>query len=406
MPRVWKRSPDKNKPGSRWYLTWNDWVFTAGQWREKQVTKLAFTDKNESYKLGVNLEERALKKKLGLIDPAQEQMAAEAQRPIAEHLDAFIEHVQARGRDARYVRQLRPRLERLFEHAGVARLCDITADALDRYVLLLRRGARSGYTVNEIIGTARMFTKWGVMTRRLQSDPLACVRKLEAKKLVKKRLRRALTPSEIGMLIDAARSRPERELRLVRVGPRKGELTNKVSDSALIAARRTGEERVLVYLLALWTGLRRSELAQLEWRDVEIDSLPPRLRLRSETTKAKRGDTIALHPEIADALRTFRPDDPEPGDRVVSAVPTMKTLKADLKFAGIEFITTAGRADLHGMRKSLATMLATSGVGQRIAQHHLRHTDPRLTSNVYTDESLLPTSATISALPWVGTKAG
>ncbi|MBC7773383.1 MAG: tyrosine-type recombinase/integrase [Pyrinomonadaceae bacterium] len=184
-------------------------------------------------------------------------------------------------------------------------------------------------------------------------------------------------------------------------------MSDKVKERWMAVARRTGQERVVAYLLALWTGLRRSELGQLEWGDVELDTLPPRLRLRSLTTKSKRGDTIALHPEIADALRAFRPDDFDADDLVVSAVPNMKVLKADLKFAGIEFETPAGRADLHAMRKSLPTTLATSGVGQRIAQHHLRHTDPRLTACTYTDESLLPTAATISALPWVGNqKAG
>ncbi|MBC7773780.1 MAG: hypothetical protein H7210_14905, partial [Pyrinomonadaceae bacterium] len=106
MPRVWKRSTDKQKAGSRWYLTWGDWLCTGGQWREKHKTQLAFTDKAESYKLGIELEERALKKRLGLIDEAHEQMAAELQRPIADHLGAFIEHIEARGRDDRYVRQL------------------------------------------------------------------------------------------------------------------------------------------------------------------------------------------------------------------------------------------------------------------------------------------------------------
>ncbi|MGE3108978.1 MAG: hypothetical protein AB7G11_16670 [Phycisphaerales bacterium] len=134
-------------------------------------------------------------------------MAAQLQRPIAEHLDGFIEHITARGRDDRYVRQLRPRLERFFDHAGIGRLVDVTADSLDKYVLHLRRDERSGYTVNEVIGTAKAFTKWAVSTRRLAIDPLACVRKLEAKKLTKTRARRALTAKEIAALLHAARQR-------------------------------------------------------------------------------------------------------------------------------------------------------------------------------------------------------
>lgn len=84
----------------------------------------------------------------------------------------------------------------------------------------------------------------------------------------------------------------------------------------------------------------------------------------------------------------------------------MKMLKADLKAARVEFNTEAGLADLHAMRKALGTMLATHGVGQRIAQSHLRHTDPRLTANIYTDESILPVAASLATLPRLETKAG
>jgi integrase len=55
------------------------------------------------------------------------------------------------------------------------------------------------------------------------------------------------------------------------------------------------------------------------------------------------------------------------------------------------------------MRKSLATFLAASGVPQRIAQAHMRHTDPRLTAVTYTDETLLPVAATIGNLPHLPT---
>ena len=90
---------------------------------------------------------------------------------------------------------------------------------------------------------------------------------------------------------------------------------------------------------------------------------------------------------------------------MLSAVPSMAVLKAYLKLAGVPFETSTGRADLHAMRKSLATMLAARGVPQRTAQAHLRHTDPRLTAGVYTDENLLPTAAAISSLPSLPTTA-
>jgi hypothetical protein len=36
-----------------------------------------------------------------------------------------------------------------------------------------------------------------------------------------------------------------------------------------------------------------------------------------------------------------------------------------------------------------------------LAQAHLRHTDPRLTANTYTDERVLPVAAAIANLPWL-----
>ncbi len=41
---------------------------------------------------------------------------------------------------------------------------------------------------------------------------------------------------------------------------------------------------------------------------------------------------------------------------------------------------------------------------QRLAQAHLRHTDPRLTANTYTDQQLLPIAETITSLPWLPTE--
>jgi integrase len=94
-----------------------------------------------------------------------------------------------------------------------------------------------------------------------------------------------------------------------------------------------------------------------------------------------------------------RPEDARATDRVLRTVPSMRAMTADLKFAGIERITTTGRLDLHGMRMTLTTYLAVNGVSQRIAQSHLRHKNPMLTATTYTDPTLLPVAGTIGAPP-------
>ena len=51
-------------------------------------------------------------------------------------------------------------------------------------------------------------------------------------------------------------------------------------------------------------------------------------------------------------------------------------------------------------------MLAQHGVSQRMAQELMRHSDPRLTADIYTDVTMLPTFNAVHALPWLGVEGG
>ena len=57
--------------------------------------------------------------------------------------------------------------------------------------------------------------------------------------------------------------------------------------------------------------------------------------------------------------------------------------------------------DFHSLRVSLSTLLAAHKVSQRAAQALMRHTDPRLTASVYTDEKLLPLAAELQNVPGI-----
>ncbi len=399
MASIWKRSKDKRRKDRPYRISFNS---ESG----KRRTVLGCTDLAKTREIANELESQVRLRARGIIDPAKERCAEQGRRPIGELIDEFENHVKAEGGKApRYVQQVRRRLESFVSFRNIETLAELNADGVTAFVQHLRERNLGDVTVNEYVGTLKQFSKWAVRTSRLPSDPLAAIKKQSAKTIEKKRPRRALSTDEIGAFLQAAAARPLIELLTIRTGKRKGQPVAKVRPEVRARAEALGAMRVVAYLLALWTGLRRSELRALEWRDVQLDTLPARITLRAATTKAKRSDSVVLHPQIAERLREFRPTDPKPLQRILSAVPGMKVLKADLKYAGIPFETLAGRVDLHAMRKSLATMLAVHGVAQRTAQAHLRHTDPRLTAGVYTDESLLPTAATISALPPLPTTA-
>lgn len=90
-------------------------------------------------------------------------------------------------------------------------------------------------------------------------------------------------------------------------------------------------------------------------------------------------------------------------DRVFASIPRCQTLRADLGLP--EAAPASGPCvDFHSLRVSCATMLAASGVPLTTAQRFLRHSDPRLTANVYTKvgaEDLRAASAAVWGPLWV-----
>jgi hypothetical protein len=192
---------------------------------------------------------------------------------------------------------------------------------------------------------------------------------------------------EVARWLDAAAARPVAELLMIRRGPKKGALEAKVRPAVLERARQVGLDRQIAYLVTIWTGLRRSELEQLEWRDVALGGPVPHLSLRAEATKSDRSDPIPVHWQLAEELAAYRPVGARPRDRVLPVVPDMKVMKLDLAFAGINYGNREiGFADLHSMRMTLNTMLAAQGVNSRSRQAQLRHNDPRLTEITYFDQ--------------------
>jgi hypothetical protein len=166
--------------------------------------------------------------------------------------------------------------------------------------------------------------------------------------------------------------------------------------------------RKVAYLTAVYTGLRRSEMAALERDDLHLEGEKPFINVRASTTKNHQQAVIALHPDLVAELRLHVTTLPANTSRIFSGVmPTMKRFKADLIAAGIEFINAKGyRADFHSLRHTLATNLARAGTAPRVAMEIMRHSDMRLTSKTYTDAGLLPVADAVLKLPsLIGKKA-
>ena len=218
--------------------------------------------------------------------------------------------------------------------------------------------------------------------------PLSSLEKADEATADRARPRRARSADEVDRLLEAARERPAAEALTIRTGRDRGQLGAKVRPAVLERERRKGVARRMAYLVAIWTGLRRSELGQPQWRDVRLDAAAPHLQLRAETTRSRRADVLPLHAQLVEELATFRPADPDPTASVLSDVPDMTVLKRDLARAGIDRGSReTGLADLHAMRMTLNNPLAADGVAPRSRQAQLRHADPKRTGVTHFDRS-------------------
>jgi hypothetical protein len=91
-----------------------------------------------------------------------------------------------------------------------------------------------------------------------------------------------------------------------------------------------------------------------------------------------------------------------PASEKLLHVPTglVRILNRDLAVANIQKRDDRNRVlDVHALRHTFGSLLSKAGVPLRTAQAAMRHSDPSLTANVYTDPRLLDVSGAVETLP-------
>ncbi len=182
---------------------------------------------------------------------------------------------------------------------------------------------------------------------------------------------------------------------------------------------RLGQERELIYKLAVTTGLRKGELASLTVGQLDLDDHCPHVRLNAADEKNRQGNSIPLRSDVAAELRAWVASLGagiqrntlsifNPGKYHTSAASKLfnvpkafcKILNRDLKAAGIPKHDDRGRTvDVHALQHTFGTILSMAGVSPRVAQAAIRHSSIDLTMNVYTDPRLLDVQGAVESLP-------
>jgi len=319
-----------------------------------------FSDYDATVQAAAKREREAAGQKAGLILVTAAHLGA----PIDSHREDYVKDLRRVGRAEDYCKNTDTRLKRIFDGCEWTTLTSIRPDTLTNYLARLKDGGAADKTVNDYLAIARCFCNWAVKQARLGASPLKGVERIAlADKTYE---RRALTLAEVQALLATA-----------------------------------PPYRRLVYLTALRTGLRYSELKSLQWQDVHLDDgQGAHIRLRAKATKAKRADVLPLRADLADELRAARPADADPSAAVFPRVPYITTFHADREAAKIPHLDAQGRAvDFHSLRVTFCTMLQMARTPMRTAMMLLRHTDPRLTMNTYIDTTLLDGAGAVESLP-------
>ncbi len=333
----------------------------------KGTPKQAFLAKEQRQELEDNI-------RAGRVDPRQRMMERHAARPIVELLAEYGEHLQAKGDGDGHVRNTKKFINEGVVVCHSKRILELDPHRVNRWLSELPLSARSkNYRRAALLG----FCRWAADYSRVPRNPLpsGLIPKFD-EDADRRRLSRAMDRDESEALFRTMLD-PE-----------------KMSSHCHGGAGHMGKarERRTFYLLAVNTGLRWGEVARLRWGDMDLDGAVVVVPA-GQTKNGKQADLPLIEP-VVDALRAIRPGAAQDVDKVFPGEPTLKTWKRDLWRAGIigpgpkfeGYVDGRGRRlDRKCLRMSFCTWLKDAGVDLRDAQRLMRHSDPKLTANIYTD---------------------
>ncbi len=396
------------------------------------------------------LVKRAEHLKSGILTTAEARTADHQRTPLSGHIAAYAEHLKAKGVTPGRMKQTETRLTRVADGCGWRLRADLSGTGLESW-LVGKRDAGEMHAANWNAHRAAWvaFANWckRKTVGRLASNPFADV-PLANEKADPRRKRRAMTEAQLVQLLKVARLRPLAECgreTVKRIHADKPDdlksratwtktpLTFATLDAAaergrdalakrpdyIVELERRGRERALLYKFLVLSGLRANEARSLTVGQCELTGPMPYITLNAADEKNREGNTVPLRADLAADLSRHLAERLETAQRAARresrpiparlspaaklvCVPTglVRILNRDLAAAGIPKRDDRGwTLDVHALRTTFGSLLSRAGVSLRTAQAAMRHSDPSLTANVYTDPRLLDVAGAVEALP-------
>ena len=364
--------------------------------------------------------------KAGIHKPV-DPYAEHRRRPLADHLEDYRRHLEAKGKTQHHVRESFSFPHRIFTDRQCLFIGDVEFNRIVEYLHERRRETRtlkdgtvrpgiSIRTCNNYVTKLKSFFNWMVRSKRVAENPLLHLQTMNAEE-DRRRIRRPAADEEFSRLLIAA-----------------------LKGSAFRGL--TGIDRATLYLLAVNTGFRASELASLTEYSFDLATDPPTVTVQAAYSKHRREDEQVLRHDVAAfiqqwlvARRQQMADERatisigiEPQGPKLLWMGTWREraasmLRKDLEAARqtwleessdeterisrnqsdfLQYAVAGNRfLDFHALRHTFGTNLDRSGVRPKVAQELMRHSDIKLTMQVYTHTTLVDHRAAIDSLPGV-----
>ena len=299
---------------------------------------------------------------------------------LDEILDLYLEDLRPRVSERHYA-NVSARLQSVLDQLDGKRVRNLRPMDLVRIRSRATAEGASNRTANLLVDRVRSMLNWAVDSGLIASNPVARMKRLPQGRDHQKYKRRAMSDDEIGRFLAASEEDDEE---------------NDLC-AALQGLQRTPQTPWWKFLLE--TGCRYGEARQALWGDIDLQR---RLFVvRSETAKSGKQRVIPLNEDLVQVLtrlkalhETVHNRLPAIGDHAFlspegrpHAWPTtnvVRVLDRLLIRANIPKLNSQGeKLDVHALRHCFASRLARNDVALIKAQRLLGHSDPSLTSRIY-----------------------
>jgi integrase len=311
-------------------------------------------EKSVAEQLATKLETEATRRREGLIDAAHERIRDSSQMLIETHLTDFEAKMSAAARDGKHVTSTLSQIRKIVAHCAWQRAIEINSDGVYRFVATLRDKKRgsSNRNVQAHLTSIKSFTKWLAKNHKLAFDPLADVDR-PTPRTDRRMERRPLEHTEWDCLIGTLAGSGE-------------------------AYGLSGEERALLYSVAVQTGLRSGELRDLRRAHLYLAGDSPYIRAKAAISKnskeAKQYLSLDVAAALAKQIKTKAPNAP------VFSLPRANDemalmIREDLAAARAAWLhEAAGDCEERVRREESDFLQEQNDRGETLDFHALRHT--------------------------------